>query len=450
MRYSGVMAGPNSAFRAPSTLSLTRTTSLPSHHEKVPSAVDKGALRVAFLTPSWPVDGAANGIVTYVDRIAAGLREQGHTVCILSGYPSDAGPQADVYQVGGEERSAWARLRDGLRFRISPSEAVRQRYGRTLVEAARRMIAERGVELLEMEETFGLIQLVKRQLPIPVVAKLHGPHFANGMALGVPTDANFRARVRHEGIGIAKADAISAPSREILERTKAHYRLPLNGATIIPNAGPAVTAEQRWSLANCDRSRLLFIGRFDRHKGGDVVIDAFRRVAQRLPQVRLWFVGIEEGLTDAQGRHWTLAEYISERAPDVAERIDCLGRQPNASLAELRRKAFVTIVGSRYENLPMVVLEAISYGCPLVATRTGGIVEIVEDGVNGVLARPGDPDDLASAIMRLLGAPEFAGELGRRAADDAAQRYHPDVIARVTAAFYQTVLDGSNNGNNVG
>ena len=150
------------------------------------------------------------------------------------------------------------------------------------------------------------------------------------------------------------------------------------------------------------------------------------------------------GLTDEQGRRWTLAEYIAERAPEVAGRIDCLGRQPNASLAELRRKAFVTIVASRYENLPMVVLEAIAYGSPLAATRTGGIVEIIEDGVNGVLARPGDPDDLAAAILRLLEAPEFAAKLGRRAAEDAAPRYHPDTIARETAAFHQTVIDSWN------
>jgi glycosyltransferase involved in cell wall biosynthesis len=92
----------------------------------------------------------------------------------------------------------------------------------------------------------------------------------------------------------------------------------------------------------------------------------------------------------------------------------------------------------------MVVLEAMAFGCPLVATRTGGIIEIIEDSVNGVLARPGDPDDLAAAILRLLEAPEFAANLGRRAAEDAVQRYHPDSIARETAAFHRSVLDNLN------
>ncbi|MFZ0680587.1 glycosyltransferase family 4 protein [Candidatus Binatus sp.] len=411
------------------------------------SDVDDRALRVGFLSPSWPIEGATNGIVTYVDTITAALRRQGHTVCILSAHSnnSSADPQPDVYQLVPEEPSLLARILAGLTFRISPSEALRQKYGRDLVRAGRRAITEGGLELLEMEESFGLVQLVKSRLLIPIVVRLHGPHFVNGPAAGVPVDADFRKRIRQEGVGIGKADAVSAPSRDILEQTRAYYGLSLTGAAVIPNAGPAVPPEKRWSLASCDPSRVLFIGRFDRHKGGDVVIDAFRKLAQRLPQLRLWFVGLHEArsLADEQGRRWKLAEYIAERAPDVADRIDCLGPLPQAALGDLRREAFLTIVGSRYENMPMVVLEAIAYGCPLVATRTGGIVEIIQDGVNGLMAKPGDPDDLASGIMRLLGDREFAARLGQRAGEDAERRYHPDVIARETAAFYQTVLDSS-------
>jgi glycosyltransferase involved in cell wall biosynthesis len=409
----------------------------------VVSVVGDRPLTVAFLTPAWPPDAAANGIISYVDSVTAGLRRLGHTPCILSAHSDQANFPPDVYLLEHQERSAFARIRNKLTSRINPSAARRQMFARDLVRATRCAIAERGVELLEMEETFGLVQLVKPRLPIPVVVRLHGPHFVTGVALGVAPDA-FHQRVRAEGIGIAQADGVSAPSGDVLERTRAYYGLSLTGAVLIPNPGLVVPVESRWSLADSDKSRLLFVGRFDRVKGGDVLIDAFRRIADRLPRTRLWFVGPDEGLTDEHGRRWTLAEYIAERAPEVADRIDCLGRQPNASLAELRRKAFVTIVASRYENLPMVVLEAIAYGSPLAATRTGGIVEIIEDGVNGVLARPGDPDDLAAAMMRLLEAPEFAADVGRRAAEDAGRRYHPDTIARETAAFHQTVIDSWN------
>ena len=422
--------------RAASTLSPTERISPPP----VSGAVDNRPLKIAFLTPAWPVDVATNGIVTYVDSIAAGLRRQGHTICILSAYSKEAECLPDMYPVDREEVSVLARIRDSLTFRINPSASLRAKFSRALVNTARRAIAERGVQLLEMEESFGFVQQVKPHLPIPVVVRLHGPHFANGLAQRVSTDAAFHQRVRDEGAGIAMADGVSSPSREILEQTKKFYGLPLTNAAVIPYPGPANSSEERWSLAECDRSLLLFVGRFDRHKGGDVVIDAFRKVASRFPQIRLWFAGPDDGLTDDQGRYWTLAKYLEERAPEVAGRVDWLGRQPHSSLAELRRKAFATIVGSRYETFGIVVLEAMAYGCPLAATRTGGIPEIIEDGINGVLARPGDPDDLASAISRLLEAPEFAAKLGRRAAADAT-RYHPDSIARETALFHQSVLD---------
>jgi glycosyltransferase involved in cell wall biosynthesis len=434
------MTGSKPAIRYESTPPQAGRISLLSHHNGVPSAMNNRALRVAFLTPAWPIDVAANGIVTYVDTIATGLRAQGQTICILSAYTASASSERDLYPVERGQVSALERIRDGLAVRINRSAALRERFCRALVKTTRRAIAERGVQLLEMEESFGWIQQIKPHLPIPVVVRLHGPHFANGPVLRVATDAAFHRRVRDEGVGIAMADGVSSPSRDILEQTKAFYGLPLTDAAVIPYPGPAVPPERGWSLAECDRSRLLFVGRFDRHKGGDVVIDAFRKVAHRFPEIRLCFVGPDDGITDDQGRNWTYAKYLHERAPDVAGRVDWLGHQPNSSLADLRRKAFATIVGSRYETFGIVVLEAMAYGCPLAATRAGGIVEIIEDGVNGVLAQPGNADDLASAILRLLEAPEFAAKLGHRAAEDAT-RYHPDAIAHQTALFHQSVLD---------
>jgi glycosyltransferase involved in cell wall biosynthesis len=216
--------------------------------------------------------------------------------------------------------------------------------------------------------------------------------------------------------------------------------LPLEDAVVIPYPAPLVPHPQRWRLADCDRKRILFVGRFDRHKGGDVVVDCLRKLLRTHPGTRLWFVGPDDGLTDEDGRRWNLARYIAERAPEVAAAIDWLGRLTHAVIDPLRRQAALTIVGSRYEVFGLVVLEAMARGCPLVATRTGGIAEIVEDGVNGLLCRPGDADDMAAKVASQLDNPELAARLGERAGEDAAGRYHPDGIARATAEFHGEVL----------
>src|SRR5262249_56194404 len=105
----------------------------------------------------------------------------------------------------------------------------------------------------------------------------------------------------------------------------------------------------------------------------------------------------------------------------------------------LRRRAAVTVICSRYDNFPATVLEAAAMGCPTVAARVGGIPEIIRDGVEGRLHRPGDPDDLAAQIVAMLTDPDGAARLGRPAAARCDREFHPVAIAgRMVAHFRRT------------
>jgi len=184
-------------------------------------------------------------------------------------------------------------------------------------------------------------------------------------------------------------------------------------------------------LNDADPERILFVGRFDRHKGGDLIIDAFGRVLQDVPEARLWFVGPDRGYIDANGRTWHIEEYLRDRLPGALEskRVEWLGAQPFASLAPLRRKALVCVVCPRYENLPLVVLETMALGCPLVAASVGGIPEVIDDHANGLLHCAGSSDDLAAQIISLLNDPKRAAQLGKQAAIDSQGRLSPETVA---------------------
>lgn len=406
-------------------------------------------LAIALTCPAWPPDRVASGVVSYVADMAAGLRNLGHRPTILAqsirgdaggGDPRDApidlGPMAGARGVAG-------RLGDRLLGRLDPQMRLDRSVCRGVVLGARRAVAERGAQLLEMEEAFGWPRRVAPRLGVPLVVRLHGPWFVNGPLRGAAEDAAFRRRVGRERAAILAADAISSPSREVLDRTRAYYGLPLDGAEVVANPGPVVPPERRWRLDACDPATILFVGRFDRHKGGDVLIDAFARVAARRPEARLRFVGPDPGLADDAGRAWTLPDYIKEHAGEAlaAGRIDWRGQRPRAEAAELRLRSMVTVIASRYETFGITVAEAMAQGCPLVATRAGAIPEIVDDGRTGLLCRPGDPGALAAAIERLLDSPGLAARLGAEAAEEAARNYHPDTLARRMAGFYRRVLE---------
>ena len=312
--------------------------------------------------------------------------------------------------------------------------------GWTVAEAIAQVSAERDLDLLEMEESFGAAWYTQQLLDIPVVVRLHGPHFLNGAALGLPLDDEFRRLDRAEHRCIAGAAGITSPSRDVLDRVREHYEIPLPDACVIPNPAPVVPIERRWRLEESDRKTILFVGRFDRHKGGDLVIDAFREVASVLPEVELLFVGPDRGFLDNLGRVHDLPGYLEMKlAPTVKARVQVTGALDAPRIEALRRQAFLTIVPSRYENFPLALVESLAYGCPTVGADAGGIPEILLGDQTGVLFRREDYSDLASKIIELFRNPERAADLGRRASNDVSVRFNATSLARRTLEYYDTI-----------
>jgi colanic acid/amylovoran biosynthesis glycosyltransferase len=91
----------------------------------------------------------------------------------------------------------------------------------------------------------------------------------------------------------------------------------------------------------------------------------------------------------------------------VGDRVRFLGNQSQRQVRELLRNADVFVMGSFAEGLPVVLMEAMAAGVPVVATRIAGIPELVDDGQNGFLVPPGDPALAAVAVRQLLQDPEL-------------------------------------------
>jgi glycosyltransferase involved in cell wall biosynthesis len=402
-------------------------------------------LSLAYVCPSWPPQWDANGIVQYIDTITRGLRARGHRTTLLVNHIRKGTEISEgLYDLGvfRMRRSLARKMLDRLEYRANVAQAVDRSSRRALAAASRRAIEERGVQLLEMEESFGWSLDLGRKLSIPLVVRLHGPWFLNGPVNGFPDDEAFRRRVRLEGEAIRRAEWVTSPSRMVLERTRDYYGLPLERAEVLPNPAPPVSPAALWRLEDSEPQSLLFVGRFTRLKGGDLVIDAFAKVAARFPEARLRFVGPDEGHRDEDRRLWKIQDYIAARISDdgIRNRIEYLGQLPNSTVMELRRKALVSLVCSRHENFPTAVTESMALGCPILAARTGGIPEQIDHGVTGLLFAPGDVDDLAEKMARLLEDPALAARLGEQARLQCDRLLSVAAVSARMAAFYGRVL----------
>lgn len=402
-------------------------------------------LSIAYVSPSWPPSASYNGVVTAIGTLEPPLKAQGHRITILAGsVVGEVGADESIYDLSraAAPRHAAQRVIRGIGYQIAPRWTFGRINRSTLLKTLRRAHAERGIQILEIEDAFGTARWICEGTPLLVTVRLHGPWFLNGTVLGVDPDAAYLARVRAEGDAIRAAHAVTAPSRNVLERTRAFYGLPLPDAEVIPGTVPAVPPERRWRAEVCDPRAILFVGRFDRHKGGDLIIEAFGRVRRRVPDARLWYVGVDQDLKGDDGRTWNIEAFIRDRVPGALEtgRIRWLGFQPPAELDRLRCTAFATVICSRYETFSSATIESMAWGCPTIAARVGGIAEIIEDGVDGLFHRPGDPDDLADRIVSLLEEPGRAAELGSRAAATFGRRFDPEALADRWVDFYRRAI----------
>lgn len=396
---------------------------------------------VAFVCPGWP--HKANGIVSYTRKMYIALRRKGVRVFVLTRLITGTHRDPDVIllEYPGRERSGLKRKVAKVRERLLPGRDVASEYQRRLIGAIRRLRDRENLEVFQMEETRGWVEAVSAGSETPVVTRLHGPWFLNGDALGVKVDDRFERRVVAEGRGILAAAGVTAPSAHVIDETRRRYGFELPHAEPIPNPIDLLPAEMRWKPEGCDPGRILFVGRFDRHKAGDVVLSAFEIVHRLRPTSRLTFVGPDRGIVDADGRRLSMTEYMEERmSPGARAAIEWLGVIPRENLAPIRRQAAVTIVPSRYENFANTATEALAMGSPLVVSGTGGLLEMVRDGENGLVCRPDDAEHLAERILELLDDPARAARLGRAAGDDAVERYHPDRLAEKTLDYYARVL----------
>ena len=395
-------------------------------------------MHVALWSPAWPVEKHHNGIVTYVHWMKRELERQGHHVSVFtSGLPSELdGP--DVHRVARDFLGSMARRMAG---RLFSSDTDVFRWGRLVAKAMLRVHRRNPIDIIEMEESFGWFADVARLTSIPLLVKLHGPAFLSLVDEELATQFGSE-RVVREGSALARAEAIASPCAITLTQTVDRYGLRPALAQHVVNPMAAGSDWPLWVSNACDRNTLLFVGRFDSRKGGDLVIKAFARLIETRPELKLIFVGPDRGLLQSDGTRTSVVDFIAATVPHhMLERIEFRGPLPQEEISALRCRAAVTMLASRWENQGYTALEAMWQGCPVVSSDAGGCPEIIEHGRTGLLARTGDAADLAAQLARMMDDPLAAAKMGARARSHVTEHHAPEAVTVQSVALYREVVE---------
>lgn len=266
------------------------------------------------------------------------------------------------------------------------------------------------------------------------VAKGQGvPHVATMHAGDVAGLAKLPARERISGYVLHRTERIVAVSNYIADRfracvSEADRALLEPRLSVMPMGVDVGGLQSGPADGEAAGETVLFIGRLVEKKGVPTLLEAMKGILRERPHAKLLVCGTGP-----------LREQLeaTARAAGIAGSVRFLGFVTDEQKARLLRARPILAVPSieassgDVEGLPVTILEGLAAGCAVVATRTGGVADVLVDGENGVLVQPGDVADLSRAIAGLLESPQARRRLG----DEARQRAWSFDWPRIAKAY---------------
>lgn len=420
---------------------------------KARGTVAVGRLRICLVTREYPALGAHGGIGTYTRNLAAGLAARGHAVTVLarSEAPAaafvevtgDAGGQVVVEPVASAER--W-RLPAGNRYvgmtlRSLPFAQAAARRFRALDQAA-------AFDVVEVPEYQGWGLGVARAAQVPVIVRLHTHTGLVRRLNEVPEDLDSRLCARLEAATIRRGDLVLANSEALADIAAEDFRAAMapERLGVLPlgvDTERFAPREAGWLKAHLgldpETPVLLYVGRLERRKGVETLLEAFAKLRERQPTAILAMAGFSTD-TGAAGR--SLLAQLNERAQALGcnEGVRFLGHIGYDQLPRYYAGCDLFVAPSLMEPFGMIYLEAMACGRVAIGCNAGGVPEIIRHGRTGYLVPPADADALGTAMAELLRYPSWRKRIGDAARSEAVLRFSLDAVGARTEAYYRSAI----------
>ena len=334
------------------------------------------------------------GIEILVSQLAKTLVGRGHACEIITNRHAPDLPANDTHH-------------GAVVHRLDFAEAVRSRSPREMHQLCQqvRVIRQRFRPAVNHVFLSGplvvLMQMTNRTPAIPIVTSLQTP------TSGVLSGGSVVKRLLRESSFVAAAnESLKQAVIDLVPETRSRtHRMP--HSVLAPGITP--------SPLPIEPPVLLCLGRLAAEKGFDVALRALSQLDERWREVRMIITG--------DGEERSRLEALSRKLGQ-AKRVHFTGAIANQDVAAMLNKATLVLVPSRWqEPFPIICLEAGMMARPVVASRVGGVPELVEDGETGLLVEPEEPEALARSIETLLGNHERMRAMGERAKRRVVERF---------------------------
>ncbi len=392
-------------------------------------------MNICLVSTEYPPETGWGGIGTHVYELAHGLVRQGHTVVVLARAIGEATTYDDegitVYRVNLHKI-----FQGRLLWRINKYWDT---YNFSVALKMREIIKKHSIQIIEAPEARGeafFFSFLPGFGRCGLVVKLHA-----GTRLTLKFN-NMRARLKDritifmEKSSVRRAHMVVSPSLSLigLNRLPDGYLSKKQTATVLRNAIHA----ERFRLLHSEhrsfpyRDYVLYVGRIEVRKGIKTLFQSAVPIIEKFPGISFIFIGNDCGLKDA---------FLSGLSEAHKNRVHFLDQVKREELPAFYWNAKLCVFPSRWENFPYTCLEAMASGAAVIGSKSGGMAEMIDDGISGLLVSPDNPEELKEKIALLLKDNELRHSIGINALRKVQENFDAAFVVRDTLRLYQQVID---------
>jgi len=401
-------------------------------------------LRICLLSSTYPPLNY-DGVARLTHLMARGLFEQGHSVHVITTAEREATSFYDgafVHTIK-HEPSRYERFKSLQRLynALNHSHDVHERV--------MHLIINDGVQIVDSPLWLfeGLTTAISDVLPVVVRLVTAGAQVA---ALHNEASDDTRLTSEMERELIRHATHVLPNTQATLDNVCKTYHLEIapERRTIVPY-GIVPAGEE--SVRPFDLSRagkpdneltVLFVGRLGKRKGITDLFEAIPKVLAKVPHVRFVIAGADNSPHDGFAHKTGLSypAYFAQKYAAFAPRVTFMGAVSDDELQSLYQTCDLFVAPSLYESFGLVYLEAMNYAKPVIGCRAGGIPEVVDHDVTGLLVEPEAPQQLAEALLKMLQSPDHLRSMGLEARQQVKSRFSYSKMASDFASAYHIAI----------
>jgi glycosyltransferase involved in cell wall biosynthesis len=402
-------------------------------------------MRIAFVSYEHPKGISGGGIGTYIGQASKVMALRGHEVEVFCASDALNATVESIEHDGYILHFIPTLGREYFRKDILNFFSTRHNKKRfDIIE-----VPEYGADGLNIKETFK---------DLPLTLKLHTPSFLTkelnktdtfvdksrfvlgGLLRGKLSKPywNYDKSLDDEYKMFCLADSVSSPSNSLQRIVNLKWDIQRE-IKILPY--PFIPVQ---NLLNIKSRPVLknivvsFIGRLEKRKGVLDLMNAIPRILKENRNIQFRFIG-KPLPSPMKGKN--MDEFIGQGLKDNIKNVELLGSVSYDKVAQILEETDICIFPSIWENFPNVCLEAMAAGKAVIGTNNGGMADMIQDNVNGLLIMPNSPTAIKRAILNLAHNPEKIASLGREARERILSAYNANKIGEETELFYQATIN---------